>query len=191
VIFFATWSEAVRRTIILASVIIAAGGAALILGIEALPALLLAAVAGAGIGLLINGRKTGSSRHSASQDCLAVLYRHLIDMGDALQEVSLDNLQRRGGWDRSLFADVLKRVEQLTPGFQSSLIEYLTLPDQRHSERVTALLAVDRLSAAYTYWTRLFPPRKQDESMFVLSLLQDLSEKVEHAIHLLADEAKR
>jgi hypothetical protein len=67
-------------------------------------------------------------------------------------------------------------------------VDYLSLPDQHHGERVTALLAVDRLSAAYTYWTRLFPPRQQDESMFVLSLLQDLSEKVEHAIHLLAED---
>ena len=49
-------------------------------------------------------------------------------------------------------------------------------------------MAVDRLSAAYTYWTRLFPPRKQEESMFVLSLLQDLSDKVENAIHLLEKE---
>jgi hypothetical protein len=173
----------VRRTIILAGVIIAAGGTAVVLGRDALPAVLLALVAGAGIGLLIGGRKAAPSK--ASRDSLSMLYRQLIDMGDALQEVSLDNLQRRGGWDRSLFADVLKRVEQLTPGFQAALTDYLMLPDQRHTERVTALMAVDRLSAAYTYWTRLFPPRKQDESMFVLSLLQDLSEKVEHAIRLL------
>lgn len=174
-----------QRTIILAGVSLAAGGAAVVLGLDALPAVLLALVAGAGIGLLIGGRKKSANQQKPSRDSLATLYQHLIDMGDALQEVSLDNLQKRGGWDRSLFANVLKRVEQLTPGFQAALTEYLMQPDQHHTDRVTALLAVDRLSAAYTYWTRLFPPRQQDESMFVLSLLQDLSEKVEHAIRLL------
>lgn len=173
-----------RQKIILLSVIVVAGGAALFLGLDSLPAILFAVVAGAGIGLMWGGRKPASPP-KVSQDCLKILYQHLIDMGDALQEVSLDNLQRRGGWDQALFADVLKRVEKLTPGFQAALTDYLMQPDQHHAERVNALLAVDRLSAAYTYWTRLFPPRQQDESMFVLSLLQDLSEKVEHAIRLL------
>jgi hypothetical protein len=114
-----------------------------------------------------------------------VLRERLVDMGDALQEVSLDRLQQRGGWDRELFDTVLVRVEGQTPGFQAALVTWLALPDERRAEQVAALLAVDRLSTAYTYWTRLFPPRQPDESMFVLSLLHDLSEKVEHAIGVL------
>ncbi len=115
----------------------------------------------------------------------AALLDHLIQMGDALQEVSLPSLQQRGGWDRALFDDVLARVEWLTPGFQAALVAFLSGASERGETVVTALLAVDRLSAAYTYWTRLFPPRQEDESMFVLSLLHDLSEKVEHAIQLV------
>jgi hypothetical protein len=127
-------------------------------------------------------------RKSAAQEQRAALLGHLIQMGDALQEVSLNSLQQRGGWDRALFDDVLGRVEHQTPGFQSVLAAYFSGDEGRAVEQVTALLAVDRLSAAYTYWTRLFPPRQDDESMFVLSLLHDLSEKVEHAIRLLGDE---
>jgi hypothetical protein len=124
-------------------------------------------------------------RRSPLREHLAVLRARLVDMGDALQEVSLDSLQQRGGWDRELFDTVLVRVEGQTPGFQAALVTWLALPDERRAEQVAALLAVDRLSTAYTYWTRLFPPRQPDESMFVLSLLHDLSEKVEHAIGLL------
>jgi len=125
-------------------------------------------------------------RHKPTpQEQRAALVEHLIRMGDALQEVSLNSLQQRGGWDRALFDDVLGRVEHQTPGFQAVLAAYLSGEEERRVEQVTALLAVDRLSAAYTYWTRLFPPRQDDESMFVLSLLHDLSEKVEHAIRLL------
>lgn len=109
----------------------------------------------------------------------------LIEMGDALQETSPSALQRRGGWNQKLFDDVLAHVEQLAPRFQHTLITYLAQPFPLDTGCITALLAVDRLSAAYTYWTRLFPPRQPDESMFVLSLLHDLSEKVEHAISLL------
>jgi hypothetical protein len=108
----------------------------------------------------------------------------LIDIGDALQAVSLEQLNEHG-WSQELFADVLTHVEQQTPRFQAALVDYLT-QGKRQAERVTALLAVDRLSTAYTYWTRLFPPRQPDESMFVLSLLHDLSEKVEYAISLLS-----
>ncbi len=124
-------------------------------------------------------------RRPPLREHLAVLRERLVDMGDALQEVSLDSLQQRGGWDRELFDTVLVRVEGQTPGFQAALVTWLALPDERRAEQVAALLAVDRLSTAYTYWTRLFPPRQPDESMFVLSLLHDLSEKVEHAIGLL------
>jgi hypothetical protein len=116
------------------------------------------------------------------------LLTHLIDIGDALQAVSARQLQQRGGWDWGLFDDALAHVERATPGFQEALVAYLTAPGARQAECVAALLAVDRLSAAYTYWTRLFPPRQPAESMFVLSLLQDLSDKVERAIAALNDD---
>lgn len=119
------------------------------------------------------------------RDGLAKLRATLIAMGDALQEVSIDRLRRRGGWDEALFAAVLEDVERLTPGFQRTLVAFLAAPVGRAPDLVAALLAVDRLSAAYTYWTRLFPPRQPDESMFVLSLLHDLSDKVEYAITLV------
>jgi hypothetical protein len=109
----------------------------------------------------------------------------LLDMGDALQETSPDALRRRGGWNRTLFDDVLAHIEDRAPRFQRHLVAYLAHPTLHDPACVQALLAVDRLSAAYTYWTRLFPPRQSDESMFVLSLLHDLSDKVEHAIRLL------
>jgi hypothetical protein len=113
----------------------------------------------------------------------------LIVIGDALQEVSLDRLRQRGGWDWDLFEQVLARVEQQVPTFQKLLIGFLSGPAPRRVDEVAALLSVDRLSSAYTYWTRLFPPRQNhDESMFVLSLLHDLSEKVEHAITVLQAE---
>jgi hypothetical protein len=115
----------------------------------------------------------------------AALRDRLIEMGDTLQEVSFASLEARGGWDRDLFEDVLSRIEAQTPGLQAALVDYLAHADARDPARITALLAVDRLSAAYTYWTRLFPPRQPDESMFVLSLLHDLSDKVEHAITLV------
>jgi hypothetical protein len=121
----------------------------------------------------------------AATERLAELRAYLIDIGDALQEVSLDQLQQRGGWDWDLFESVLKHVEQRTPGFQSALADYLALPGEHSTDLITALLAVDRLSTAYTYWTRLFPPRHRDTSMFVLSLLQDLSDKVEYAIQVV------
>jgi len=116
---------------------------------------------------------------------IVALREWLISLGDLLQAVSLDSLEERGGWDWTLFEEVLGRVEQITPSFQAALTDYLVLPEDRSGEIVVALLAVDRLSTAYTYWTRLFPPRQADESMFVLSLLHDLSDKVERAIQLL------
>ena len=103
---------------------------------------------------------------------------------DALSEVSFPNLEARGGWDRALFDAVLARVEALTPDFQAALVVYLAAASPPAAE-IEALLAVDRLSAAYTYWTRLFPPRQTDEAMFVLSLLHDLGERVEDAIGVL------
>ncbi|MBN1200403.1 MAG: hypothetical protein JXJ20_00980 [Anaerolineae bacterium] len=124
-------------------------------------------------------------RHPAAQKQIAVLRDCLISMGDALQEVSVEGLQQRGGWNRTLFEAVLAHVERQTPDFQAALVEYLAQPGKRQPEWVAALLSVDRLSAAYTYWTRLFPPQRQQEAMFVLSLLHDLSEKVEYAIALL------
>jgi hypothetical protein len=165
---------------------------ALLLGIDLGIALPVGVVIGEGIGVVPGWMRT---RRTIAQDRAITqrLLTNLIDMGDALQEISLDSLQRRGGWDRALFDDVLARVEKQTPAFQGALIDYLRRADALRSARIVgALMAVDRLSAAYTYWTRLFPPRKQEESMFVLSLLQDLSEKVESAIHLLEKEqAKR
>ncbi|MBN1680746.1 MAG: hypothetical protein JW966_10665 [Anaerolineae bacterium] len=121
----------------------------------------------------------------AKRNCLADLRTYLITMGDALLEVSPDGLRRHGRWDQALFEVVLNRVESQTPGFQHVLVDFLALPERGQPDVIAALLAVDRLSAAYTYWTRLFPPRQADESMFVLSLLHDLSDKVEHAINLL------
>ncbi len=103
---------------------------------------------------------------------------------EALSAVSLPSLEARGGWDRALFDAVLTRVEELTPDFQAALVAYLSATACPAVE-VEALLAVDRLSAAYTYWTRLFPPRQDDEAMFVLSLLHDLGERVEQALDVL------
>ena len=112
------------------------------------------------------------------------LLAHLDALLDALSAVSLPNLEARGGWDRTLFDAVLARVEALTPDFQEALVAYLAAASPSAAE-IAALLAVDRLSAAYTYWTRLFPPRQTDEAMFVLSLLHDLGERVEYAIGVL------
>ncbi len=122
-----------------------------------------------------------------SQAALLEIRERLIHIGDALQVVSMERLQATG-WDRALFDEVLGYVEQEAPGFQKALVAYFTQAEQRQPVLVKALLAVDRLSAAYTYWTRLFPPRQPDESMFVLSLLHDLSEKVEYAITLLPQD---
>jgi hypothetical protein len=122
------------------------------------------------------------------QDRIEPLMTILVDMGDALQATMPRALQQRGGWNQHLFDRVLAHIEQQAPAFQHALIAYLAQPAPLDTGCVTALLAVDRLSAAYTYWTRLFPPRQPDESMFVLSLLQDLSEKVEHAIARLDDQ---
>jgi hypothetical protein len=161
---------------------------ALVMGTDVRIALPIGLVIGEGIGVVPGWMR---SRRTHAQDRLISrrLLSCLIDMGDTLQEVSLDSLERRGGWDRALFDDVLARVEKQTPDFQGALIDYLRRADAPRSARIVgALMSVDRLSAAYTYWTRLFPPRKQEESMFVLSLLQDLSEKVENAIHLLENE---
>jgi len=156
----------------------------------------LAALVGCGIGVI--GARLWSHRrpHQRSQKrsgaagAVDDLLRHLIEMGDALHEVSADRLEQRGGWDRDLFDGVLAHVEGQTPEFQAALTAYLTGADRPSARCVQALLAVDRLSAAYTYWTRLFPPRKQAESMFVLSLLHDLSDKVETAIRILNDERR-
>jgi 2-polyprenyl-6-methoxyphenol hydroxylase-like FAD-dependent oxidoreductase len=147
---------------------------------------LAGAALGAGLARYWFRQRKRETAPAAAGDTGELLAR-LIEMGDTLQEVSTGSLQQRGGWDRALFEDVLTRVERQTPRFQAALLDYLDCPDQRESRRLAALLAVDRLSAAYTYWTRLFPPRQQQESMFVLSLLHDLSEKVEHAIRLVQD----
>jgi hypothetical protein len=164
---------------------------ALLIGVDLRIALPVAIVIGEAVGV-VPGWWTARRARQWDRAITATLLAHLVDMGDTLQEVSIESLQRRGGWDRTLFENVLARVEKQTPGFQGALIDYLRRADAPRSGRVlAALLAVDRLSAAYTYWTRLFPPRKQNESMFVLSLLQDLSEKVESAIHLLEKERGR
>lgn len=151
-------------------------------------------VVGWGVGLLLGavltlviwrgraGRTVGPAPDRAPA---AHLLASLVEMGDVLQEVSAANLQRRGGWDQGLFDDVLAQVERQAPHFQQALIAYLAQGRALAPNEVKVLLAVDRLSAAYTYWTRLFPPRQSDESMFVLSLLQDLSERVECAIQVL------
>jgi len=148
--------------------------------------MLAGAVLGAGLVGRWLSRRNRETPRAAAHDT-ADLLASLIEIGDTLQEVSTHSLQQRGGWDRALFEDVLTRVERQTPGFQAALLGYLTCPGPHESRRLAALLAVDRLSAAYTYWTRLFPPRQQQESMFVLSLLHDLSEKVEDAIRLVQD----
>jgi hypothetical protein len=185
-------SPGVIRASIIGAAALAAALIALLSGIDLAMALPIGVVIGEGIGVLPGWRRT----HRARRQNRAITQRllaSLIDMGDTLQEVSMDSLQQRGGWDHALFDDVLARVEKQTPGFQGALIDYLRRADAPRAARIVgALMAVDRLSAAYTYWTRLFPPRKQEESMFVLSLLQDLSDKVENAIHLLEKEqAKR
>ncbi len=120
------------------------------------------------------------SAHHAQQRLLTQLDALL----EALSAVSFPSLEARGGWDRALFDDVLARVEALTPDFQAVLVRYLAEGAASAAE-IEALLAVDRLSAAYTYWTRLFPPRQDDEAMFVLSLLHDLGERVERALDAL------
>lgn len=137
-------------------------------------------IAGLGIGWVMRARFR-RSRGRASGTVRAGLVQSLTMIGDALQEVSIEQLQRRGGWDRALFEEVLAHVERQVPDFQASLGTFLA-GGTASPAQISALLAVDRLSAAYTYWTRLFPPRQNDDSMFVLSLLHDLSEKVEHAI---------
>jgi hypothetical protein len=182
----------IMRAGIIGVTVLAAALIALLLEVNLWMALPVGVVIGEGVGLVPSWMLTRRVRHQGraiSENLLA----SLIDMGDTLQEISVDNLQQRGGWDRALFESVLARVEKQTPGFQGALIDYLRRADALRSARIVgALMAVDRLSAAYTYWTRLFPPRKREESMFVLSLLQDLSDKVEHAIHLLEKErAKR
>jgi hypothetical protein len=174
-----------RRVILVIVVVGVATLTALLLGADLRIALPVAVVIGEGIGMVPGGFAARRARQR-DRAITGALLTHLIDMGDTLQEVSIESLQQRGGWDRSLFDDVLARVEEQTPVFQAALIDYVRWAETPRAGRVlAALLAVDRLSAAYTYWTRLFPPGKQAESRFVLSLLQDLSEKVEAAIHLL------
>lgn len=128
------------------------------------------------------------ARRRKPHEIILALRTSLIEMGDTLQEVSVQALEERGGWDRQLFEDVLNRVERQTPIFQGLLVDFLIESGNQSADRITALLAVDRLSAAYTYWTRLFPPRQTDQAIFVLSLLHDLSDKVEYAISLFLDE---
>jgi hypothetical protein len=157
--------------------------------------LAIGGLAGAGIAFWRAGRATPSAGRATQTaqieaELRARLLNDLIAIGDALQTVSPDALQARGGWDRALFDTVLQRVEAHTPAFQAALAAYLAAPGAATSgahppDTVAALLAVDRLSAAYTYWTRLFPPRQTDAAMFVLSLLHDLSDKVEDAIRRL------
>lgn len=177
-----------NRALTLLVVPIGVAGVALVWGRAELPAVALALVAG-GLGGALLGvwRRGGARRATPPRAELRALARRLVTMGDALQEVSRENLQQRGGWDRALFGDVLARVEAETRGFQAALGAYLVAPGPRRPDLVAALLAVDRLSATYTSWTRLFPPRRQDQSMFVLGLLHDLSDKVEHAIRLLGE----
>ncbi len=137
--------------------------------------------AGAVLALRVRARR----RARRAEPLRLRLLDHLIALGDVLQEVSEGALTARGGWDRGLFDSVLGRVESLTPAFQGALSAYLRSGHDDHAARLDALLDVDRLSAAYTYWTRLFPPRQANDTMFVLSLLHDLSARVEDAIRLL------
>jgi hypothetical protein len=140
------------------------------------------------IGALVGGisiRTVGARARLRTSPARAALLARLIDMGDALQAVSAGNLRQRGGWDWALFEETLTRVERQTPEVQRALVTFLVGSGARSDACVAALLAADRLSAAYTYWTRLFPPRDHQAAMFVLSLLQDLSDKVEQAITLL------
>jgi len=161
-------------------------GATLLSGIYAGLGALTGIVLGEGLAWLLRRRREAKQGGDQDRTIIKALMAELVTMGDTLQEVSMDSLQQRGGWDRALFDDVLTRVEQQTPAFHGALIDYLRRANRPRSGRtVAALLAVHRLSAAYTYWTRLFPPARQEESMFVLSLLHDLSEKVEDAIRLL------
>jgi hypothetical protein len=143
------------------------------------------------LGTLLSGAgRFGRARRRPSEE-RRVLLTSLVAMGDALQEVSPAGLAQRGGWDRALFDDVLAEIERQTPSFQAALEAYLTAEGAHGAHAVTALLAVDRLSAAYTYWTRLFPPRREQDALFVLSLLHDLSDTVEHAIGVLGEENER
>jgi hypothetical protein len=174
-----------RRLVVVLVVTTLCAGSLGVLGVEWGIALAAAVMIGEIAGGVVMFLAIRRARQQARRIRRTLLDR-LIQMGDTLQEVSLDSLQQRGGWDRVLFDDVLTRVEQQTPGLQGALVDYLRQSSEAHSGRVIgALLAVDRLSSAYTYWTRLFPPGKQDQSMFVLSLLHDLSAKVEEAIRLL------
>ena len=161
------------------------------------PLLLILAVAGSvfgfGAGWIMRGRQANNSKPpTPSPDRTDIRRRDvgrlmgpLSEMQAALQAVQPAQLQARGGWDQELFDAVLGHVQEQTPLFQAALTTYLAQPIPHDDALVIALLAVDRLSAAYTYWTRLFPPGKQQESMFVLSLLHDLGARVEHAMKLL------
>ncbi len=154
----------------------------------ALPlALLAGAILGAGVTWAAGRERRSGSRGRDRGAERTALVNVLNEMGDLLHEMSPARLGERGGWDQGEFARVLRQVELLTPAFQAALIAYLA-QSQPPRESLEALLAVDRLSAAYTYWTRLFPPRQGGESMFVLSLLHDLGEKVERALALMAGQ---
>lgn len=177
-----------RRKSILLVAAVGGLGVALVWGRDSLGAVLLALVAGALAWEAVCGMMRRPARAMTPRpdpEHTLALIALLVEMGDSLQEVSIRALTERGGWDRALFERVLARVERQTPDFQAALVHYFSQPAPVPAEHVSALLAVARLSTAYTYWTRLFPPQRQQETMFVLSLLQDLSEKVEHAIRLL------
>lgn len=176
-----------RRKSILLVAAVGGLGVALVWGRGSLGAVLLALVAGALAWEAARGmmRRPAHAMARPNPEHTLALVALLVEMGDSLQEVSIRALTERGGWDRALFERVLARVERQTPDFQAALVHYFSQPAPVPAGHVSALLAVARLSAAYTYWTRLFPPQRQQETMFVLSLLQDLSEKVEHAIRLL------
>ncbi len=153
-------------------------------GVWVVAATVIAAVGVGGVlGALVARRSGANVRTSAGQS--ALVCDSLRRMDAALDAVSLDSLDQRGGWDRALFESVLDHLEREAPIFQTALATYLSTSGARPATLVTGLLAVDRLSAAYTTWTRLFPPRRQDDSMFVLSLLHDLGEQVEDVLGLL------
>lgn len=148
-------------------------------------------VIGIAAGAILARRVPSRRRMRRAEPLRQRLLAHLIALGDVLQEVSTEALTARGGWDRGLFDSVLGRTEALTPAYQAALSAYLRSGHDDHAARLDALLDVDRLSAAYTYWTRLFPPRQTNDAMFVLSLLQDLSARVEDAIRLLDSAGKK
>ncbi|MCD4684679.1 MAG: hypothetical protein K8S97_01920, partial [Anaerolineae bacterium] len=88
-----------------------------------------------------------------------------------------------GRLDLQRLYPIVQRVAELRTDYALALLTYFdaleTAPDRRFT---SDLIAVDRILTAYTYHLRLFPLRRVEDAGIVLGMLQDVGEKVGHAL---------